>query len=50
MGEIPGSHGREFEDGCLLGCFALSFDRIIAAIIKAVTTTETSAIFHSAES
>jgi hypothetical protein len=23
IGEISGSHGGEYEDGCLLGCFAV---------------------------
>jgi hypothetical protein len=37
MNEISGSHGDEYEDGCLLGCCAT-----IALMMEAASTSETS--------
>jgi hypothetical protein len=50
LSEISGSHGSEYEDGCLLGCYTMYSDSIIRVMIitlmmEAVNTSETSVNF-----
>jgi hypothetical protein len=41
LGEVSGSHGDEYEDGCLLGCC----DKFMALMMEAVTISQTSVDF-----
>jgi hypothetical protein len=42
-GQISGSHGGEYEDGCLLGCCTMM---IIRMMMEAASTSETSVNFY----